>query len=263
MTVSPSLFPTLVPIPAGSYSGTAIEAFRLGRTPVTNAEYAAHVERQRDRPFVLLCHRGRLDAPETRLLHRAATAEKAIGHCAKMMPPECAVGDPFRFGFYILLQLTSSMSPAGFDRPNQPVVNVSWFHAFEYCVGNGFFLPSDDQWSHAAQADQLEFATATGEWKRGRKKLAHFEEKATCDVNDPRYPLDSRGLAHMSGNVWEWTAFKPMESEDALVWGFGFRGGSYDRDGLIAARHRQHFPVADGRPEIRSNDMGFRVAKAR
>jgi len=27
---------------------------------------------------------------------------------------------------------------------------VSWFHAFEYCISNDLFLPSDDQWSYAA-----------------------------------------------------------------------------------------------------------------
>jgi formylglycine-generating enzyme required for sulfatase activity len=97
------------------------------------------------------------------------------------------------------------VSPEGFDRPNQPVVEVSWFHAFEYCVANGLFLPSDDQWKYAAQGPEgHEYGTRSGKLTR---EEAHYNRDATTDVGS--YPPNGFGLHEMTGNVWEWNARNP------------------------------------------------------
>jgi formylglycine-generating enzyme required for sulfatase activity len=158
-----------------------------------------------------------------------------------------------------LFQLRKDMSPKDFNRPNQPVVNVSWFHAFEYCVGNGFFLPSDDQWSYAAGLHEgREHATSAGGLYAadGKTKLAHFgydKKDGTdrpIDVYAPRYSDGPHGLRHMTGEVWEWTA-----RNGSKKYPYGLRGGSWGDDpGDLRASCRDC-----GNPGGRDNIIGFRV----
>lgn len=260
MLASTPYTPALVSIPAGVFNGVAIESFRLGRTPVTNAEYAVHVDRYLNRPYVLL-----QTDPETHatsVLCRTKSPEEAIGDFVKHLPKNWD-SRAFCFGVFTLFQLRKGMSPEGFDGPNQPVVNVSWFHAFEYCVSNGLFLPTDDQWSYAAGVHEgREYATSTGELYApdGKTKLAHSgrnEEDGTdrtIHVDDSRYRDGPHGLRHMTGNVMEWTARNPSEECP-----YGLRGGAWNEDDPSflhsASRFGEH-------PFNWWDDMGFRVAAA-
>jgi hypothetical protein len=49
-----NLLPSMVLIPGGVFNGAAMEPFSLGRTPVTNAEYSAHLDRYQATPYVYL-----------------------------------------------------------------------------------------------------------------------------------------------------------------------------------------------------------------
>jgi formylglycine-generating enzyme required for sulfatase activity len=259
MTVPVSLLPTLVTIPAGVYNGAAMDSFRLGRTPVTNAQYNTHVDRYLNRPYVLLQTNPETHA--TSVLCSMKTPKEAIGDLAEHLPEDWDRRTPLLFGVFTLFQLRKDMSPEGFDRPNHPVVNVSWFHAFEYCVGNGFFLPSDDQWSYAAGLHEgREYATSTGRLYAadGKTKLAHFgdDEKdgtnRTIDVDDPRYPDGPHGLRHMTAEVWEWVA-----RNSSLEWPYGLRGGSWHFDDSVGLRAFSR-GIVNG-PGSRGPGVGFRV----
>jgi formylglycine-generating enzyme required for sulfatase activity len=248
MTLAPSILPSMVSIPAGAFNGTAIEAFRLGQTPVTNAQYAAHVDRFSDVPFVLL--ETAPDTQVTSLVGRGKTPQDLFGDFAKQLPKRWDTRDPMISGMLTLFQLRKDMSPKEFDRPNQPVVDVSWFHAFEYCIANGLFLPSDDQWEYAARGPEgREYGTRSG---RLTREEAHYDSDATADVSS--YPPNGFGLQDMTGNVWEWTAINPTQR-----YPYGLRGGSWgddDPDYLRAAcRFFSH-------PDLRSYRFGFRVAAA-
>jgi formylglycine-generating enzyme required for sulfatase activity len=250
MTVSTSFLPTLVTIPAGALNGVAIDSFRLGQTPITNAQYAAHVNRYLNRPFVFLQTDPWTHA--TSVFCRAKTPEEVIGDLAKRFLKNWNNRDPFLFGVFTLIKLRKDMSLTGFDRPNQPVVGVSWFHAFEYCVSNGLFLPTDDQWEYAARGPEgHEYGTLSG---RLIEEEAHYGAKM-APANVGSYPPNGFGLQEMTGNVAEWTARNPREHHP-----YGLRGGSWghgdDPDKLLAAYR------SDGRPDICDTRVGFRVAAA-
>lgn len=246
MNVINPCFPTLVTIPPGVFNGKAMESFRLGRTPVTNEQYAAHADRYANEPFVLL--KTDSETHETSIVCRTKSPKAAIEDLTDARFEWWNSGDPLCFGVFTLLQLRKDMSPENFDRPNQPVVNMSWFHAFEYCVSNGLFLPSDDQWEYAAGGPKgYEYGTRSG---RLTREESHYGRAATADVGS--YPPNGFGLQDMTGNVWERTAYNPSQP-----YAYGMRGGSwYDDDPsilLLAYRGSRHRGYGDDR-------FGFRVA---
>jgi formylglycine-generating enzyme required for sulfatase activity len=106
-----------------------------------------------------------------------------------------------------------------YDSPNQPVVNISWFHAFEYCVGNGLFLPTDAQWRYAAGGPEgYRYGTRSGGLNR---KEAHYRSMVSAEIGS--YPPNGFGLRDMTGNVWEWMACDP-----SLGRPYGLRGGCFE-----------------------------------
>jgi hypothetical protein len=112
------------------------------------------------------------------------------------------------------------------------VEGASWFHAFEYCAANGFYLPSDDQWSYAAGVHEgRKYATET-------ETDPVFTIEGKVDVNDPRVPDGYRGLRFMTGYLSEWTARNPSEKVP-----YGVRGGwtCLERDEIDEKR----FPILD------------------
>lgn len=247
VTISASFLPALVTIPAGVFNGAAMESFRLGRTPVTNEEYADHAGRYLNRPYVLLQIDSETHA--TSILCRTKNLEEALAIFGTNPPKKWDTRYPFCFGKLAFFQLRKDMSPEGFDRPHQPVINMSWFHAFEYCVSSGLFLPSDEQWEYAARGPEgYEYATRSG---RLTQEEAQYDCDVTADVGS--YPPNGFGLCDMTGNVLEWTARNPRQKRP-----YGLRGGSWLNDGPdLHSTFRRGYP-----PEYRSDLFGFRVAAA-
>jgi formylglycine-generating enzyme required for sulfatase activity len=250
MIMSAPCLPTLVTIPAGVFNGVVIDSFRLGQTPVTNAEYGAHVDRFSDTPFVVLATSP--DTQVTSLVARGRYPRDLLGAFAERLSKPCDTRVPLTFGALTLFQLRKDMSPEDFDRPNQPVVNVSWFHAFEYCVSNGFFLPSDDQWEYAARGPGGHKCVT----RRGQliREEAHDASDTTADVGS--YPSNGFGLHDRNGNVWEWTA-----KNSSQKYPYGLHGGPwFDADpsfGRAACPSGNHFC-----PDNHRALGGFRVAAA-
>ena len=165
----------------------------------------------------------------------------------KGLPKRWDTRDPLTFGTLTLFELRKDMSHKDFDHPNQPVVNVSWFHAFEYCVSNGLFLPSDDQWEYAARGPEgHEFGTRSGKLTR---QEAYYASEATANVGT--YPPNGFGLHDMTGNVFEWTARNPDQE-----YPYGVRGGSWDvvNPGNLRVAFRNYINPVNHR-----NNVGFRV----
>ena len=130
-------------------------------------------------------------------------------------------------------------------------MHVNAFEAEAYCAFAGRRLPSEAEWEFAAR-----HGTQAGEANLD----FHREGPVAAGVRDA-------GLAHLIGNVWEWTAtpFAPYPgfaadpyAEYSAPW-FGdhrvIRGGSFaTRSRLVHARFRNFY-----RPARHDMFVGFRT----
>jgi formylglycine-generating enzyme required for sulfatase activity len=145
-----------------------VEAFYLGRTAVTNAEYLAFVRAR----------------PEwRRSAVRPLLAEAGyLRHWA---------GD-------------LTLGPAA--PPRAPVVNVSWFAARAYAAWRGARLPTTDEWEYAASASATQRDGRRDPAFR-RAMLAWYSRPAPSPLPAVgRGPANVWGVRDLHGLVWEWTA---------------------------------------------------------
>ena len=94
---------------------------------------------------------------------------------------------------------------------------------------------------------------------------AHYDERTTVDVDDPKYPTLENGLRHMTGNVWQWMQnFYDTYPEGPVTDPTGptsgdfraLRGGSWniDEEEFLRAACRNNL-----RPGGYGDNAGFRV----
>jgi formylglycine-generating enzyme required for sulfatase activity len=99
-----------------------------------------------------------------------------------------------------------------------PVVGVSWLEATAYAeyyaraTGEDWRLPTDEEWAYAAaERFRGEPPPAAGGDDFARRWLAKFDadsalaRKPKAPQPFGRFGLNTRGVADLSGNVWEWT----------------------------------------------------------
>ncbi len=168
------------------------------------------------------------------------------------------------------------------DRPDHPVVHVSWNDAKAYCAWSGTRLPTEAEWEVAARGgvggqpfpwgDELEpggiyrMNVFQGEFPGGNTGVDGYLGTAPVSAYEP----NGYGLCNMTGNVWEWCqdwfdadyyrrspiASPPgPESGSARVQ----RGGSYLCHASYCRRYRVSARFASG-PDSSTGNVGFRVA---
>jgi formylglycine-generating enzyme required for sulfatase activity/tRNA A-37 threonylcarbamoyl transferase component Bud32 len=175
-------------------------------------------------------------------------------------------------------QQVMGVNPSEFTDPDNPVENVSWDDAQEFCrrvsakTGKLLRLPTEAEWEHACRAGtttpfhfgdtiSVEQANYDGNFTYGNGQKGIYRQKTTPAGS---FPPNNWGLHDMHANIWEWCQdwYAPYTA-DAVTDPRGpetgkfrvMRGGSWNyRPALCRSATRYWDP-----PHERSSRRGFRV----
>ncbi|WP_027965238.1 formylglycine-generating enzyme family protein [Halalkalibacillus halophilus] len=155
------------------------------------------------------------------------------------------------------------------DRPDHPVVHVSWNDAIAYCNWSGQRLPTEAEWEYAARGglEQKRYPWGDEFLLEGRYMCNIWQGKfptentmedgyfSTSPVG--AFPENGYGLDQMVGNVWEWSAdsFKEDNAEVKTM-----RGGSYLCHDSYCNRYRVAARTGNTKDSSAGN-IGFRCVK--
>ena len=194
-----------------------VPAFRIGRVPVTNAEYAAFVADGGYRDDRWWSARGRAHRDE-----------------AGLVAPMYWGPDGTRTRFGVTEELP----------PDEPVQHVTYFEAEAYAAWAGARLPTEVEWEKAAAWDPATRRRRRFPWgdTEPTAALANLDGAALRPAPVGAYPAGASayGVEQLMGDVWEWTSsdltpwpgFRPMLYADYSAPFFGgdykvLRGGSW------------------------------------
>jgi formylglycine-generating enzyme required for sulfatase activity len=167
------------------------------------------------------------------------------------------------------------------ERPDHPVIHVSWADALNFCVWSGTRLPTEAEWEFAARGGLAGARFPWGEELEpgGEHRMNVFQGtfpventgadgyRGTAPVT--AFPPNGFGLHNMTGNVWEWTADRfdrnyyaaspardphSDEGDGPLV----IRGGSYLCHASYCNRYRVDARSSSSTDSSTGN-VGFRV----
>lgn len=266
-----------------------VASFYFGRTPVTNREFAHFVE---ETGYVTVAEQP-LDAAD----FPGVDPELLVPGSIVFNPPTHAVALNNELQWWQYVPGASWRHPEGpdssiEDRPDHPVVHITWPDAQAYAQWADARLPTEAEWEFAARGglDGAEFAWGDDGTPDGAYMANVFQGPfphansaddgylATSPVG--AFPANGYGLHDMSGNVWEWVSdwYSPTHYRERAGDGevienpagalqhqayMGFKvqkGGSFLCTDQFCARYR---PGARGRgdPNSTSNHIGFRIAR--
>jgi iron(II)-dependent oxidoreductase len=165
-----------------------VPAFRIGRVPVTNAEYAAFVADGGYRTPRWWSGRG--------WAHRLE---------AGLERPRYWAGDGTRTRFGLVEEVP----------PDEPVQHVTFFEAEAYAAWAGARLPTEVEWEKAAVWDPATGRRRRFPWGSAEPTpaLANLGGTALRPAPVGAYPASASayGAEQLMGDVWEWTSspFRP------------------------------------------------------
>jgi formylglycine-generating enzyme required for sulfatase activity len=141
------------------------------------------------------------------------------------------------------------------DKPDHPVVGVSWYEAKAYACFRGKDLPSEWQWEKAAGWDEERKRLHEYPWGDGwDPEKCNNRSDGTSPVGSYPQGVSPVGCHDMAGNVWEWTDSLYEPDSDRRV----VRGGSWG--GRSPYGFRCSVRLGDV-PGVRGADRGFRCVR--
>lgn len=194
------------------------------------------------------------------------------------------ISAPYWIGKYAVTQeeflsVMGSNPAACFDDLRNPVEQVTWEEAVEFCArlnnkcasylpeGYHFDLPTEAQWEYACRA-----GTTTEFWWGDDplvEKMNYSASKLGHPIKVGSYDANPWGIFDMNGNVWEWCKdwygmysggyeVDPVGPESGLL--RVVRGGSFfNRADDCRSAHRHEWIG----PRYRHADYGFRIVISR
>jgi formylglycine-generating enzyme required for sulfatase activity len=154
------------------------------------------------------------------------------------------------------------------DRPDHPVVHVSWLDAMTYCRWAGVRLPTEAEWEWAARGGLVQKRFPWGDeltpggdhrcnvWQGEFPGRNTLEDGWLGTAPVDAYEANGFGLYNTSGNVWEW-CLNPFGATVAVK---AIRGGSY----LCCDSYCNRYRVAarsSNTMDSTTGHMGFRVVR--
>jgi formylglycine-generating enzyme len=169
------------------------------------------------------------------------------------------------------------------DRPDHPVVHVSWNDAAAFAAWAGKRLPTEAEWERAARGGLDGFAYPWGAEREpaGEHRMNVFQgrfpgENTGADgylgtAPAAAYPPNGFGLHGMTGNVWEWCAdwfapdyygVSPADDPRGPATGTHHvqRGGSYLCHESYCFRYRVD-SRSSNTPDSAAGNVGFRCVR--
>lgn len=235
----------------GPVREASVQAFAIGSTTVTVAEFAAFVADTG--------HRTDAERYGSSLVFAGLLSDEIRDHCPSVAetPWWCQVEGATWFR-------PEGPGSSAEDRTDHPVTHVSHRDALAYAEWVGARLPSEVEWEYAARGglDQQPFpwggVREPDEVPRMKTFSGSFPDGPTGRVGtEPAasFPPNGFGLRNMTGNVWEWTASRFGGDDHRPV----LRGGSYLCHDSYCRRYRTSSRTAST-DETSLGHTGFRLA---